>query len=171
VSKKLIALLLVTITAVVNAGAEANPVADARRLLEASNLAHHYRVMTERQTRAIIRSYEVIISRRAEASLPARLRRDIAACYARVYNWEIFQPGLTELIASKLSSHQMRLLTDFYNSRGLPPAEIDNFKTVIAMAGEIEAAAANFMFNHSEGCVERDARLILAFLRDDLGML
>ena len=143
----------------------ADPLRDATLLLEASGTPENFRRLAARQTDAIIRHYQVIVGTSADTTLPTAIREEITACYARVYHWENFADGVARILASKLSPQQMRLLTDFYLSRGLPPYEIDTFKATIAMAGEIERASADFILANSGSCVEQDARIILGYLR------
>lgn len=143
----------------------ADPLRDANRLLAASGTPENFQRLTARQTDAIIRHYQVIVGTSADTTLPLAIREAIAACYDRVYRWENFADGVARILTSKLSPLQMRLLTDFYLSRGLPPREIDTFKATIAMADEIERASADFILANSGSCVEHDARLILGYLR------
>jgi len=159
------AALLGCLLSFTTAPLHADPLLDANRLLEASGTPENFERLTASQATAIIRHYEVIVGSSADTTLPRAIREAIAACYARVYRWENFADGVARILASTLSPHQMRLLTDFYLSRGLPPYEIDTFKATIALAGEIERASADFILANSGSCVEQDARLILGYLR------
>ncbi|MEX2468940.1 MAG: hypothetical protein WD396_04215, partial [Pseudohongiellaceae bacterium] len=143
----------------------ADPLVAANRLLDASGTAANFQRRTVLQANAIIRHYQVIVGSSADATLPRSIREAIAACYTRVYHWDNFADGVAHILASKLSPQQMRLLTDFYLSRGLPPYEIEAFKATIAMATEIERASADFILANSDSCVEQDAVLILRYLR------
>ena len=148
-----------------SAGAGADPLQNARQLLEASGTAQHFQSLTQLQASAIIRHYEVIVASSTDDGLPGEIRAAISECYRKVYDWDNFKHGIARILASKLSPLQMQLLTDFYSSRGLPPQHIDTFKATIALADEIEAATAAYMFANSRSCVEHDARLIHAFVR------
>ncbi len=142
----------------------ADELRDASRLLEVTNLENQFEAMTLRQTRNIIRTYDSIVATSTDTALPQSLKNSIAACYAQAYAWEKFEPGIAQIFADNLTEKELRLLIDFYQSRGLPPNEIDTFKNTIAKAEQIKALSAEYMFNHSDGCVEQDARLILEFL-------
>ena len=72
--------------------------------------------------------------------------------------------GIAEIFAANLSEKELRLLIDFYSSRGLPPMDIETFKNTIAKANQIEQSSIEYIFNNSDSCVERDARLINNFL-------
>ena len=119
------------------------------------------------QTRNIIRTYSIIVSRSADSSLPQQIKRAIAACYAEAYAWEKFEPGIAKILADKFSQKEMRLLIDFNSSRSLPPREIQNFKDAIAKGTQIERLSADYIFANSNGCVEHDAELILAYLNSN----
>lgn len=147
----------------------ADPLDAANRLLDASGTAEHFQRRTALQTSAIIRHYQVIVGTSSDITLPRSIREAISECYAREYHWDNFADGIARILASKLSPRQMRLLTDFYLSRSLPPSEIDAFKATIAMATEIERASADFILANSGSCVEQDARLILHHLREHTG--
>lgn len=144
------------------AGADA--VDDAVRLLRAADAGSRFTAQAERQARGIIRTYASIVNMSVDAVLPQRIRRAIAECYASVYAWENFAPGIARILADELSRRQLRLLTDFYRSRALPPAEIPTFRDAIARARRVERAAADYIYSNSVGCVERDARLIMDWL-------
>ena len=160
-----LATVLACLLALATPPLTADSLRDANRLLEASGTPENFRRLTARQADAIIRHYEVIVGSSADTALPRTIREAIAACYARVYHWDNFADGDARILASNLTPQQMRLLTDFYLSRGLPPYEIQAFKATIAMAGEIERASADFILANSDSCVEQDAQLILGYLR------
>ena len=160
----LLALLLACLAA--PAASAEDSLQHARQLLEASGTARHFQSLTRLQARAIIRHYEVIVASSTDHRLPGEIRAAISECYRQVYDWDNFKHGIARILASKLSPLQLQLLTDFYSSRGLPPQHIDTFKASIALADEIEAASAAYMFANSQSCVEHDARLIHAYLRN-----
>ncbi len=116
------------------------------------------------QTRKIIRTYSSIVNMSVAIALPQNLKNSIAACYAEVYAWEQFEPGIVQILAENLTQKEIRLLIDFYSDRGLPPMEIDTFKNTVAKAQEIELSSIEYIFNNSDSCVERDAELINDFL-------
>ncbi|MDD9890322.1 MAG: DUF2059 domain-containing protein [Gammaproteobacteria bacterium] len=142
----------------------ADAVRDANRLLRVTNLGDRFESMALDQTRKIIRTYTSIVNMSASVALPQSLKNSIAECYAQVYAWELFEPGIAEIFAQNLSEKEIRLLIDFYSSRGLPPMEIETFKNTIAKAGQIERSSIEYIFNNSDSCVERDAELINNFL-------
>lgn len=142
----------------------ADELRDASRLLVVTNMEHQFEAMTALQTRNIIRTYDSIVATSSDISLPQSIKNRIAACYADTYAWEKFEPGIARIFADNLSAKELRLLIDFYRSRGLPPTEIGTFKNTIAKAEEIKQLSAEYIFSQSDGCVEQDARLILDYL-------
>lgn len=158
-------LLLWTLT-LASLPAQGDSLREANRLLRVSGTGEQFDAVTARQANNIIRHYSIIVRRNTDVSLPLRLRRAIASCYQEVYAWDNFAPGIATLLARTLDEHQLRLLIDFYQSRGLPPWEIDTFKQIIGLAEEFQRASADFIYRNSASCVERDAQLIQAFLRD-----
>ncbi|MEX0964575.1 MAG: hypothetical protein WDZ52_11110 [Pseudohongiellaceae bacterium] len=139
---------------------------DANRLLRASNVASQFETMTLEQTRKIIRTYSSIVAMSADVDLPQWLKREIAACYERTFAWENFEEGIAQIFLENFSRKEMQLLTDFYRSEGLPPTEIENFKTAIAKGNRIQQLSADYIYANSEGCAEHDIDLILGFLAD-----
>ena len=93
-SYSLIASLLF-VTNYVNADA----VRDANRLLQVTNMGSQFESMALQQTRDIIRTYSSIVSMSVEVSLPLQIKNNIASCYAEVYAWENFQPGIAQIFA------------------------------------------------------------------------
>lgn len=153
----------------------ADAIRDAKRLLQVTDTAGRFESMALQQTRDIIRTYASIVSMSVEVALPQQIKNHIAACYAEVYAWEQFQPGIAQILADNFSQKELRLLTDFYSNRGLPPMEIDTFKDIIARAEQIQRASADYIFANSASCVDRDARLIHDYLatrtlRDSAGI-
>jgi len=144
--------------------AYADAVRDANRLLRVTKLGSRFESMALGQTQNIIRTYTSIVNMSASIALPQSLKNSIAECYAEVYAWEHFEPGIAEIFANNLSEKEIRLLIDFYSNRGLPPMEIETFKNTIAKADEIEQSSIEYIFNNSGSCVERDAKLINNFL-------
>lgn len=144
----------------------ADAIGDANRLLRASNVANHFETRTLQQTRRIIRTYSSIVEMSAEVELPQWIKTEIAACYERTFAWENFEEGIAQILLQNFSAGEMRLLTDFYRSQGLPPAEIDNFKAAIAKGELIQQLAADYIYAQAEGCAEHDIELILSFLAD-----
>lgn len=142
----------------------ADELRDASRLLVVTNMESQFEAMTLRQTRNIIRTYESIVASSTDATLPQSIKNTIAACYADVYAWEKFEPGIARIFADNLTEKELRLLINFYRSLGLPPNEIATFKNTIAKAEHIKQLSAEYIFSRSEGCVEQDARLILGYL-------
>ena len=146
--------------------AGAAEIRDANRLLRASNVARQFESMTQLQTRNIIRTYSSIVAMSAGVELPQWIKFEIAACYEEAFAWENFEAGIAQIFLDNFSGDEMSLLTDFYQSEGLPPTEIDNFKTAIAKGEMIQQLTADYIFANSEGCTERDTDLILDFLAD-----
>ncbi len=127
-------------------------------------MGRQFESMALQQTRDIIRTYSSIVSMSVEISLPQQIKNNIASCYAEVYAWENFQPGIAQILADNLSQKEMRLLIDFYRNLGLPPMEIQNFKGAIAKADQIQLMSSEYIYAHSDSCVERDAELIHSYL-------
>lgn len=144
----------------------ADAISDANRLLRASNVANHFETRTLQQTRRIIRTYSSIVEMSADVELPQWIKNEIAACYERTFAWENFEAGIAQIFLKNLSSGEMRLLTDFYRSQGLPPTEIENFKAAIAKGNRIARLSADYIYAQTEGCAEHDIQLILGFLAD-----
>ena len=141
---------------------------DANRLLRASNIASQFESLTLRQTRSIIRTYSNIVEESAEVELPQWIKLEIAACYEEAFAWEKFETGIAQIFLDNFSSAEIELLTDFYQSEGLPPAEIKNFKTAIAKGELIQKLTAEYIAANSEDCTERDIELILDYVADPL---
>lgn len=154
----LLCLLLVASTA------KADALRDAKRLLRVTNISRQFESVVLQQTRDIVRSYSSIVSTMAKVSLPQRITRSIASCYIEMYTWEKFESGIAGILAGNLSQKELRLLIDFYSNRSLPPMEIQAFKDIIANAQQIQQLSADFIFENSSNCVERDAELIFTYL-------
>lgn len=139
---------------------------DANRLMRASNVAGQFESMTLLQARNIIRTYSSIVAMSADVELPQWIKMEIAQCYQQTFAWENFEAGIAQIFLENFSEGEMSLLTDFYQSEGLPPTEIDNFKAAIAKGEMIQQLTADYIFANSDGCVEQDIDLILSFLAD-----
>lgn len=139
---------------------------DANKLLRASNVAHQFETMTLRQTRNIIRTYSSIVAMSADVELPQWLKNEIATCYERAFAWENFEAGIAQIFLENFSRDEIQLLTGFYQSEGLPPMEIANFKAALAKGELIEQLTAEYISANSDGCAEQDIDLILGFLAE-----
>jgi len=139
-------------------------VRDANRLIRVTNLGNRFEDMALDQTRKIIRTYTSIVNMNASVALPQSVKNSIAECYAEVYEWDNFKPGIAQIIADNLSEKEILLLIDFYSNRGLPPMEIETFKNAIAKADSIEQSSIDYIFNNSGSCVVKDAEIIYDFL-------
>ena len=137
---------------------------DANRLLRASNVASQFESMTVLQTRNIIRTYSSIVAMSADVKLPQWIKLEIAACYEQAFAWEKFEKGIAQIFLENFSKDEMTLLTDFYQSEGLPPTEIANFKVAIAKGQMIQQLTADYIYANSDGCAKHDIDLILGFL-------
>ncbi len=153
-------------TSLLSTSVGADEIRDANRLLRASNAATHFETRTLQQTRRIIRTYSSIVAMSAEIELPQWLKLDIAACYEQTFAWENFEAGIAEILLANFSADEMRLLTDFYRSEGLPPTEIETFKAAIAKGEVIQQQSADYIYAQTNGCAEHDIDLILGFLAD-----
>ena len=142
----------------------ADAVRDANRLLRVTNMGSRFESTALQQTREIIRTYASIVNMSVDITLPQQIKNSIADCYAEVYAWEHFQAGIARILADNLSQKELRLLTDFYSDRGLPPMEIDTFKRIVAKADHIQRISADYIFANSDSCVQRDAELIQDYL-------
>ena len=143
---------------------QADPIGDAARLLRIARAGERFESVAQRQTRDILRSYSSIVSMEAAVSLPQSVKDSISACYADVYAWGKFEPGITRILAENLSQKQILLLIDFYQDLSLPPMEIQTFKDTIAKAPEIQRLSVDYIYKHSASCVDRDAVLIFDYL-------
>ncbi len=160
-------IALIIVLCCVASPIRADGLRDAMRLLHVTNTASRFESAALSQTRDIIRTYASIVSMSQEVHLPQRIRDSIAACYAEVYDWERFSTGIARILAENLSQKELRLLTDFYSDRGLPPWEIDTFKHIISKADRIARVSADFIYANSTSCVDRDAVLIHEYLGRD----
>ena len=156
--------VLIVSLLIVSSYTHADAVREANRLLRVTDIGSRFESMALQQTRDIIRTYASIVAMSVEVNLPQQVRNSIAACYAEVYAWEQFQPGIAQILADNLSQKELRILTDFYSNRGLPPMEIDTFKNIIAKADYIERVSADYIFANSASCVDRDAAVIRNYL-------
>jgi len=136
----------------------------AHRLLRVADVQQQYEAATQRQIQAIIRSYSSIVAMSADLNLPHELTQQINDCYVSVYAWENFEEGLAGILAENFDDSELKLLTDFYGNLGLPPTEIDKFKTAIAKSAQIQATSLEFMWTNSASCVEQDTALILDYI-------
>ncbi|MDP7456270.1 MAG: hypothetical protein QGF62_06835 [Gammaproteobacteria bacterium] len=144
--------------------AVADGLSDASRLLRVTSAGELFEETANQQTRDIIRTYVSIVNMSVQITLPDQIRDDIAECYRIMYAWEKFEPGIAQLLADNLSQHELRLLIDFYRNRGLPPAEIQAFKSTIAKADDIQLLISDYLFANSGGCVAQDTRSILSYI-------
>ena len=143
---------------------QGDALADAKLLLRVSNSAAHFESRTESQINSILRTYASIVAMEKDVELPGQIKSAIAECYAREYAWENFRVGFAEILAEQLSQQQLQLLIGFYRNRGIPPSEIPAFRAAIDKAGLIEEISADYIYTTSLGCVQRDARLINAYI-------
>lgn len=144
--------------------AHADDIREANRLLSVTDMGSRFESKALDQTQKIIRTYTSIVNMSLSLILPQSVKSNIAKCYAEVYAWENFEPGITEIFAKNLSTREIRLLIDFYSNLGLPPMEIETFKNTIDKADKIEQSSIEYIFNNSIGCVERDAKIINNFI-------
>ncbi len=149
--------------------AQADNLREANRLLRVTDIGERFEARAAQQANDIIRTYNSIISMAIDVSLPIRIRRSIAKCYAEVYAWENFQAGVAIILSESLSQKELELLVDFYSHRGLPPTEIDTFKELIEKAEVIERALNNYLYSAANSCVEQDAAIILDYLAASAG--
>ena len=155
---------VLAITSLASSSVGADEIRDANRLLRASNAASHFETRTLQQARRIIRTYSSIVAMSADVELPQWIKMEIAACYEQTFAWENFEAGIARILQANFSADEMRLLTDFYRSEGLPPTEIDNFKAAIAKGEQIQQQSADYIYAPTDGCAEHDIELILGFL-------
>jgi hypothetical protein len=155
-------LLLVLYFGIANSYAD--PIGDANRLLRVTDMGNRFNAMTTQQTQIIIRTYSSIVSMSAQVALPPYLKRTIAACYTEVYAWRKFRAGIAQILVDVLDQKELLLLIDFYSSRSLPPMEIPSFKGVIRKADRIQRLSEDYIYAHTDSCVERDAELIFSYL-------
>ncbi len=146
--------------------AGADELRDANRLLRASNVEHQFKAMAQQQTRNIIRTYSSIVAMSVDVDLPQWIKLEIAACYEQAFSWHKFEAGIAQILLENLSSGEMHLLINFYQSQGLPPTQIANFKAATAKGNMIQQLTANHIFENSEGCAAHDAELILGYLAE-----
>jgi len=146
--------------------AYADAIQDANRLLQVTDAGKQFNSTALEQTQNILRTYSSIVSMWAETKLPQQVKLSIAACYEEAYAWENFESGIAGILAQNLTVKEMRLLIDFNRNLGLPPNQIPTFKTAIAKSRKIQQMTAEYIYANSDGCVDRDAELILGYLYD-----
>ena len=147
------------------AGAEES-LEEANRLLRVTGTGELFESTGREQAREIIRTYSLIVASSADRSLPRYVRDAIAECYSRNYAWENFAEGIARILADHLSKKELRLLIGVYQNRGVPPMEIGTFRQTVRKGDAIAAASAEYIYDNSTGCVDRDTRLIKRFLAE-----
>ncbi|PCH59796.1 MAG: hypothetical protein COC19_06695 [SAR86 cluster bacterium] len=166
--KQALLLSLLLLCAIFGRATLADALSDANKLLRTAEIDRQMSITIELQIQNILNTYTSIIrtsaSTTAPIDLPAELKQDISLCYKRVYAWENFEAGLAQILADNLSRQEMRLLINFYNAKAVVPSQIPQFKNTIAKAAFIQQLSADYIFTHSNSCVENDARLILNYL-------
>ena len=155
---------LITCMLLVTSHVHSDAIRDANRLLQVTNLGKQFELTAQRQTRDIIRTYVSILSMSLKVALPEQIKNKIASCYAEVYAWENFHPGIAQIFADNLNQKELRLLIDFYRDLGLPPMEIRAFKDLISKAEQIQRMSAEYILVNSGSCVDQDAGLIHGYL-------
>ncbi len=158
------AIILSTLLGLSAQHSQADAIADAELLLRVSDTARHFQFAANKQTSDLLRVYSSIVATSAEVDLPDHVTSAIQQCYANSYAWDNFRHGIAEILAQHLSSKELRLLTDFYRSRGLSPMDIDSFKLVISKAPGIEEQTAEYIFLSSTACVDKAALMISRYL-------
>lgn len=136
----------------------------AEQLLRAAQVGDRFESRAQQQAQQIIYNYGVIIRRNTEYRLPVVIERRIAECYRSTYRWELFEEGITRIVADTFSSEELELLIGFHNNLGLPPHKIELFRGTIGKASEIHQQSVDFIFSNSAGCVDKDAELIIQHL-------
>ena len=158
------AIILSTLLGFTAQHSEADAIADAELLLRVSDTARHFQFAADKQTSDLLRVYSSIVAMSADVDLPAHVTAAIQQCYAHTYAWDNFSQGIAEILAQHLSTRELRLLTDFYRSRGLSPMDIDSFKVVISKAPGIEEQTAEYIFLSSSACVDKAASIISRYV-------
>lgn len=144
--------------------AVADSLRSAQHLLSVANAQQQFEARINSQARAILRHYDSIVATSADTTLPDDLRQHIVACYSEAYAWENFEPGIAAIFAANLTEKELGLLTDFYRNLGVPPHDIQEFRALIAKSTRIQQLSLDYIFEHSDGCVEQDVDLILDYL-------
>ena len=157
-------LLLFTNLLLVSQGTSADILKDANRLLKMTGTDSRFELVSTDQTKKIIRTYSSIVNMSEAVALPKNIKDSIANCYAEIYSWENFSDGIAKILVENLSPKEMNLLIDFYSNLGLPPREIDTFKSIIKKAERIEQISFEYIYENSGSCVRHDARLINNFV-------
>ena len=137
---------------------------DVNHLLELTKLGEQFEYITNDQSQKIIRTYSSILNMSKSLTLPHELKQQIQNCYAEVYSWEKFSEGITEIFAKSFTHKEISILIDFYSNLGIPPRDINNFKTLIKKAERIEEASIQYIYANSQSCVREDSKLINNFL-------
>ena len=137
---------------------------DVNHLLELTKLGEQFEYITNDQSQKIIRTYSSILNMSKSLTLPHELKQQIQKCYTEVYSWEKFSEGITEIFAKSFTHKEISILIDFYSHLGIPPRDINNFKTLIKKAERIEEASIQYIYENSQSCVREDSKLINNFL-------
>ncbi|PCJ23869.1 MAG: hypothetical protein COA96_10860 [SAR86 cluster bacterium] len=157
-------LMFALVTPVLADSANSRAYQDAKRLLRVTDTGRQFESMALQQTRNIVRTYSSIVSMSAAASLPQHIKNSIFDCYAEAYAWDKFESGIEKIFVDNFSQKEMRLLIDFYRNRGVSPTDIQSFKDTIAKGKQIRLMSTEYILANSDGCVDRDAELILNYL-------
>jgi len=137
----------------------------AERLLRVANVGEQFESLAQQQAREIIYNYSVIINRNIDYQLPVYLERRIAACYREAYQWKFFEDGIAHIIARNFNAEELELLTNFHRNLGMPPGKINLFRNTISKAHVVQQASIDYIFEHSEGCVDQGTELIIQHLQ------
>ena len=141
---------------------------DVNHLLELTNLGAQFEYIANEQSQKIIRTYSSIVNMSKSLTLPREIKRRIHKCYTKVYSWEKFSKGITEILAESFTQKEINILIDFHSNLGLPPKDIPNFKALLRKAERIEEVSIQYIYKNSESCVKKDSRLINNFVNSRL---
>ena len=141
---------------------------DVNHLLELTNLGAHFEYIANEQSQKIIRTYSSIVNMSESLTLPREIKQQIHKCYTKVYSWEKFSKGITEILAESFTQKEINILIDIHSNLGLPPKDITNFKELIKKAERIEEVSIQYIYKNSESCVKKDSRLINNFVNSRL---
>jgi len=164
VTKKQWNAFLIVILLSAPALARADALADAFTLLRITNIAQQFDAKRAQQTRDIIRTYTLIVTELSATQLPQSIKAAITQCYEESYDFGQFERGIADILVKTFSAKELELLVDFHSDLALPPSQIKAFRDIVAKAKIVQTTGAEFIYNNSEGCVQKGANLVIDYL-------
>lgn len=161
-----LAFILFISVGVASGGALADARKEAEKLIRLTNISEQFELARQDQTRRVIRTYASIVSRRSDYELPASVKEEISACYQKNYRWSNFEEGIIAILLENFTEKELLLLLDFYQNKGLPPTEIETFRSIVAKGDLIRKLSAEYIFAVTDGCLEHGIEAVLNYLTE-----